>query len=84
MFLKALNSLSETELDAQIHRYYEASLPITGYEGKLTFHQLSGFGSGSGLTVFQYWSISFFIKASGDFQHGLLHVGAALRLLASW
>lgn len=58
MFPEALNSLSEAELDAQIHKYFLASLPKTGYKGKLTFHQSSGFDSGSGLLNFNNCSIA--------------------------
>ena len=43
MFTDALDSLSEAELDGQIHGYFSASLAKIGYEGELTFHQSSGF-----------------------------------------
>lgn len=37
MFPEVQNNLSEAELDAQIRRYFLASLPTTGYKGKLIF-----------------------------------------------
>jgi len=61
-----LNTLSEAELDTQMHKYFFASLAMMGYVHAYTCHQARGFESESAQGAFSYLSISFFILSFGS------------------
>ena len=64
---EVLKSLSEAELDAQMHKYFLANLAKIGKLDACIFHQSRGFDSESGFCAFDkaaYHSISSLTEAS--------------------
>ena len=61
MWPDLLNTLSEAELEAHMHKYFLAILDRLGYVSAYTLHQSRGFESESACGAFSYLSISFFV-----------------------